>query len=69
MLKKQFNTIEVQVTTFVTTSYVLTPVLYTVWAVWAVRAVREKGGFEEFCENFEGGFFNFWWSKQHFKDF
>ena len=29
----------------------------------------KKSGSEEFCENFEGGFFNFWWSKQHFKDF
>ena len=42
----------------------------SVWAVWAVRTVREKSGFEEFeqlLSEFEGGFFNFWWSKQTFK--
>jgi len=35
------------------------------WAVWALRAVRETSGFEEFFwATIDGGFFNFWWSKQ-----
>ena len=39
----------------------------SVWSVCAIRAVREKSGFEEFGAMFEGGSFNFWWSKQTFK--
>ena len=36
-------------------------------AVWAVRALRKKSGFEVFKATFEGGFFNFLWSKKNYE--